>query len=91
MAKAKRAKAKKAKRTKATETKVPRTPILRQRFLEPPAKRKGSPFFAVRVPREVLRAFKAKAKAKKSTPNDLVREFMAEVGGVELPEIGGEE
>ncbi len=56
-----------------------RTPRLR--FIESPTKTFGNPFFAVRVPREVLAAFKRKAKPN---PQAAVREFMASVSGVEL-------
>jgi hypothetical protein len=52
--------------------------------VEPPSKREGSPFFAVRVPGEVLEAFKRKCGKRKVTPQHMVRAFMARVGGVKL-------
>lgn len=61
---------------------------MRVRYVEPPARRHGSPFFAVRVPAELLRAFKRYAKEKKTTMPELVREHMSKVTGVE---VGGEE
>lgn len=56
-----------------------RTP--RMRFIERPAKVQGNPFFAVRVPREVLAAFKRKARPN---PQAAVRAFMAKLAGVKL-------
>jgi hypothetical protein len=57
-----------------------RTP--RMRFIEKPVKVKGNPFFAVRVPRELLAAFRKYAGKKKQHPNALVREYMSKVTGM---------
>jgi hypothetical protein len=67
-----------------------RTPILRQRFLEPPAKQAGNPFVAVRVPREVHSAFMRKCKARKVTPAGVVRALIAKWSGVKLGVADGE-
>lgn len=60
----------------------PRT--ARMRFVEPPTKVMGNPFFALRVPRDLLRAFKAHAAKRKVHPNELVKGFMSKVTGVEV-------
>lgn len=62
-----------------------RTP--RMRYVEPPHKREGNPFFAVRVPREVLAAFRKKCDKRKVTPQGVVRAYMAKWAGVKLPEV----
>lgn len=62
----------------------PRT--ARMRFVEPPSKRKGNPFFALRVPRNLLRAFLALANKKKMHPNEMVKGFMSKATGVKLVE-----
>lgn len=59
-----------------------RTP--RMRFVEPPGKKHGNPFFACRVPGAVLSAFRRKAKP---SANAAVRAFMAKVAGVKLAEV----
>jgi hypothetical protein len=66
----------------------PRTPRLR--FIEPLGKREGNPFFACRVQADLLRAFRAHARRSKVHPNELVREFMSKVTGVELDGEGDE-
>jgi hypothetical protein len=53
-------------------------------FVEPPAKRYGSPFIAVRVPRELLAAFRREAKSRKLTPPEYMRTLMCKATGVEL-------
>lgn len=65
----------------------PRT--VRLRYVEPPARKQGSPFFAVRVPRELLAAFKRLAREKKETMQDMVRGYMSTATGVEIAQ--GEE
>ena len=61
-----------------------RTP--RMRFIEKPTKVKGNPFFAVRVPRELLDAFRKYAGKRKAEPTALVREYMSKVTGVDIDE-----
>lgn len=58
----------------------------RIRFVEPPASRKGNPFFALRVDAELLDAFRAHARKAKVSPNDLVKAYMSKVTGVEVGE-----
>jgi len=82
------AKAKAVKGKGRAKGEPPRT--ARVRYVEPPTKKDGNPFFALRVPGDVLRAFKAKAKARKLTPTELVRTYMAKVAGVALSEEGEE-
>lgn len=55
----------------------------RIRYMEPPTKKDGNPFFALRVPAELLRAFKRYAKEKKTEPTVLVRAYMSKVTGVD--------
>lgn len=55
---------------------------VRLRYVEPPAKRQGNPFFAVRIPRELLAAFKRHAKQKQETTQALIRGYMSRVTGV---------
>ena len=45
----------------------------RLRYVEPPAKRKGNPFVAVRIARETHAAFLALCKREKVTPADKLR------------------
>jgi hypothetical protein len=52
-----------------------RTPRLR--YVEPPTKKDGNPFFAFRCESGLLRAFKAHARKKKIPPTSLVRALMA--------------
>jgi len=73
---------------KATGQTPPRT--ARVRYVEPPTKKDGNPFFALRVPADVLRAFKAKCSKRKVEPTALVRAYIAKVGGVKLQEEGAE-
>lgn len=54
----------------------------RTRFVEPPAKKVGSPFFAVRVPAELHGAFLKHCKGRKLHPNDVIRGYMSRVTGV---------
>jgi hypothetical protein len=56
----------------------------RVRYMEPPTKKDGNPFFALRVPGPLLRAFKSHAKGKRTTATALVREYMSKATGVEL-------
>lgn len=73
------------------KAKAERTPLLnRTRYLEPPDKKDGNPFFALRVPGPLLRAFKKHASHAKTTPTALVRGFMSEVTGIELETDGDE-
>lgn len=65
-----------------------RTPRLR--YLEAPAKTTGNPFYALRVPKDVIAAFKAAAEKRGATANALVRAYMAKVGGVSLDDAGEE-
>jgi hypothetical protein len=58
--------------------------------MEPPTKKDGNPFFALRVPGALLRAFKAHARKHDTEATALVREFMAETTGIELAEDGAE-
>lgn len=67
---------------KAKGAEPPRT--ARMRFVEPPAKVMGNPFFALRVPRELLAAFKKHADKRKVHPNELVKAFMSKVTGVKV-------
>ena len=59
-----------------------RTPRLR--YLEPPTEKDGNPFFALRVPAGLLKAFKARAVKSKCTPTGMVRAYMAKVSGYKL-------
>lgn len=54
----------------------------RIRYATKPTKKDGNPFFAVRVERALLVAFKALAKKKKTTATQLVRDYMSKVTGV---------
>ena len=60
----------------------------RVRYMEPPKWKAGNPFFAVRVPSDVLSAFKKHAKGKDSTAGEMVRAYMSRVTGVV---IGGDD
>lgn len=71
---------------KAKGKEPPRT--ARVRYIEPPTKKDGQPFFAARVPSELLAAFKRHAAKVKATPQGLVREYMAKVTGVD---VGGDD
>lgn len=66
-----------------------RTP--RMRFVERPSRALGNPFFAVRVPKKLLSAFRAHAKKVKANPNDLVRAFMSSLTGVPVHDDEGDE
>jgi hypothetical protein len=44
----------------------------------------GNPFFALRVPVEVLRAFQAKCKEQGKVPTTEVRKFITRASGVKL-------
>lgn len=68
--------------TRAAGKEPPRT--MRMRFIEPPTKKDGNPFFALRVPPALLRSFKAYAKKENKATTALVREYMAAVTGFEL-------
>lgn len=64
----------------------PRT--ARVRYIEPPHKVTGNPFFAVRIPRELLRGFRAWCNRTKTSPQAAVRGFMSKVTGIELEAEG---
>jgi hypothetical protein len=61
----------------------------RMRFMEKPAKVVGNPFFAVRVPRNLLAAFRK--WCGKRHPNDVVRAYMSKVTGVKVVEAGADD
>jgi hypothetical protein len=63
----------------------------RIRYTTKPTKKDGNPFFAVRCAPELLRAFKAYAKKKKTTPTQLVRAYMSKLTGVKLATEGDDE
>jgi hypothetical protein len=63
---------------------------LRLRYVEPPTKKDGNPFFALRVPAGLLRAFKAHANKKGKAATSIVREHMAKLTGYELEADGDE-
>jgi hypothetical protein len=62
-----------------------RTPRLRLRFVEP-GKPDGNPFFALRVPAELLNAFKREAGKRKTSATAMVRAYMSKVTGVAVDE-----
>jgi hypothetical protein len=68
--------------------KFTRTPRLR--YMEPPTHSDGNPFFALRVPKELLVAFKALAKKKGTPATKMVRAFMCKATGVKLG-VGSDE
>jgi hypothetical protein len=74
-------KAKKRPSKKGQGIREGRTPRLR--YIESPGKKYGSPFFAVRIPRELLAAYKRYAKEQKTTAPALVRAHMSRVTGVD--------
>lgn len=74
-------------RTPKLDTEYDGTGPKRRRYIEPPARKRGNPFFAVRVPADVLSAFKRKAKPD---ANQAVRRFMSRVAGVALSKSGAE-
>lgn len=55
---------------------------MRMRFVEPPAKRKGNPFVAVRVPVAMLEAFERICKKAKTTPSARIRKYIAKATGI---------
>lgn len=61
---------------------LPRTP--RMRFVEPPSKRDGNPFFALRVPESMLSAMERKAKAKGVPRTAWARGVLARAAGFKL-------
>lgn len=69
-------------KTKKAKGEPPRT--ARIRYIEPPTKKDGNPFFALRVPGKLLRAFKAHAKQNRTSATLMVREYMSKVTGIEL-------
>jgi hypothetical protein len=78
-------------KTKTKTKTAERTPRLdRVRYVESPTKKDGNPFFALRVPGPLLRAFKSHAKGKRTTATALVREYMSKATGIELDEDGAE-
>ncbi len=81
-------KLKRARKLGASKGEPQRT--ARVRYLEPPTKPDGNPFFALRVPGELLRAFKKHATSKRTTPTALVRGYMVRVTGVKLDAEGDE-
>ncbi len=64
---------------------------MRIRFVEPPSKRNGNPFFALRVPRALLRGFKAHARKHETTATQLVRGYMSKCTGIEVDDDGAEQ
>ncbi len=63
----------------------------RLRFIEPPAKKEGNPFFAFRVPKELHRAFLAFAKKREPKADtatiaaaDVLKGYMSKVTGVSM-------
>lgn len=74
--------------TRATGTEPQRT--MRIRYVEPPTKPDGNPFFALRVPKGLLVAIRAHAKKRGTTATALVREHMAKLTGFELESTDGE-
>lgn len=70
----------KAKRAKVVDPMAGRTRVL---FVEPPAKTTGHPFFSMRVPAPLLRAWKAHAKKKKTTGALLLKAYMSKLTGIE--------
>jgi hypothetical protein len=79
----------KTKRTTKAKGEPPRT--ARVRYIEPPTKKDGNPFFALRVPGKLLRAFKAHCKKNGTVATLAVREYMSKVTGVELESDNEEE
>lgn len=61
---------------------------MRMRFIEPPGKKDGNPFFALRVPADVLKAFRRKTG---SDGTSIVRAYIAKVAGVKLEAQDGDE
>lgn len=73
--------------TKAKKTKVKKTvrgPQLNLKGLGVAKPKDGNPFFALRVPAGLLRAFQAHAKSKGKEATTLVREHMAKATGFKL-------
>ena len=56
----------------------------RQRYAEPPSKRDGNPFFALRVPPAMLRLMLAKATKKKQYRTEWARAVLAKACGFKL-------
>lgn len=83
-----KSKAKRITKNVKAKGEPPRT--ARIRYIEPPTKKDGQPFFALRAPGKLLRAFKAHAKKEKTSATQLVREYMAKVTGIELDTDNGE-
>ncbi len=81
----------KAKRkiVKKANGEPPRT--ARVRFVEPPMKPDGNPFFAVRVRRELLGAFRKYAARAGVEATVLVRTYMSKVTGVSAEADNGDE
>lgn len=69
-------------RGKKANGQPPRT--ARIRYVEPPHKVTGNPFVAVRVPRELHKAFGKWCKEKKQAPAEALRAYMSKVTGVEV-------
>ena len=59
----------------------------RAKVVEPPTKTTGHPFFSMRVPAPLLRAWKAHAKKKKTTGALLLKAYMSKLTGIELTGI----
>lgn len=76
----------KARRVKAgTKAKGPEPErTMRIRYVEPPTKKDGNPFFALRCDAGLLRAFKAFAKKTGKPATVIVREHMAKLTGYEI-------
>lgn len=78
----------------------PRTPVAgtrdghapsRRRYVEPPAKKYGNPFIAVRIPRELHAAFLKQCAKRKVTKEGVIRAYLAKWTGVKLSEVGSDE
>jgi hypothetical protein len=84
----------KTKTTTKTKTTRARGPVpertARVRYVEPATTKDGNPFFALRVPADLLRAFKSYAKHKGQSPTVCARSLMAAVTGYELEDGGAE-
>lgn len=80
----------KSKTVSVKAKKVPKRTKRRVRYVEAPTAKDGNPFFALRVPGALLRAFKAHARKSKTEPTMMVRRYMSKVTGVALETDGAE-
>lgn len=74
---------KQSKATKVTRRRDPNEGRTRVLFVEPPTKTTGHPFFSMRVPAPLLKAWKRHAAKKKTTGALLLKAYMSKVTGVE--------